>query len=119
MTVNAFVGLLAQKEIWNYEIIFSGFQDRYSAKLESVVPRLTEDGRVLLEIFGCEKGQLPMENATTVQELVGVLAQKAVWNYETKFVGFSDKYTAKVVSVVPMVKEDGKVLFEIIGEDKK
>lgn len=55
MTVNEFLGLLAQKEIWKYEIKFTGFSDKYSAKVVSIVPMLTKDGRPLLEIIGEEK----------------------------------------------------------------
>ena len=54
----------------------------------------------------------------TVNELIGLLAQKAIWNYEIRFVGFSDKYSAKVVSIVPKLTEDGRPLLEIFGEDK-
>ncbi len=52
MTVNAFLGILAQQKIWNYEIEYIGFSDKYKAKIISVVPTLTEDGRPLLKIYG-------------------------------------------------------------------
>lgn len=54
----------------------------------------------------------------TVNGFIGLLAQKAIWNYETIFEGFSDKYTAEVVSIVPMLTEDGRPLLKIIGEDR-
>lgn len=54
MTVNAFLGLLAQKSVWKYEIEFKGFTDKYKAKVTSIVPTLTEDGRPLLRIYGIE-----------------------------------------------------------------
>lgn len=55
MTVNAFLGLLAQKSVWKYETEFRGFTDKYKAKVTSIVPKLTEDGRPLLVIYGTEE----------------------------------------------------------------
>lgn len=55
MTVNAFFGLLAQKSVWNYEIECKGFTDKYKAKVISIVPTLTENGRPLLIIYGTEE----------------------------------------------------------------
>ena len=54
MTVNEFLGLLAQKSVWNYEIEFAGFSDKYKAKVLSIIPKLTEDNRPLLKIIGTE-----------------------------------------------------------------
>lgn len=55
MTINAFLGLLAQKSVWKYETEFRGFTDKYKAKVTSIVPKLTEDGRPLLVIYGTEE----------------------------------------------------------------
>ena len=55
MTVNAFLGLLAQKSVWKYETEFKGFTDKYKAKVISVVPTLTDDGRPLLIIYGTKE----------------------------------------------------------------
>lgn len=55
----------------------------------------------------------------TVNALIGLLAQQAIWKYELKFVGFSNKYTAIVQSITPQLTKDGKVLLEIYAKEPK
>lgn len=70
ITVNALIGLLAQQAIWKYELKFIGFSNKYTAIVQSITPRLTADGKVLLEIYAKEpKEVIKVENGMTVCDI--------------------------------------------------
>ena len=54
-----------------------------------------------------------------VKEFLNLLPTQAIWKYELKFSGFTDKGEAEIASIIPKVTEDGRPLLKIVGKDTK
>lgn len=54
-----------------------------------------------------------------VKEFLNLLPRQAIWKYELKFSGFTDKEEAEIASIIPKVVEDGRPLLKIVGKDTK
>lgn len=54
-----------------------------------------------------------------VKEFLNLLPRQAIWKYELKFSGFTDKEEAEIASIIPKVTEDGRPLLKIGGKDTK
>lgn len=49
-----------------------------------------------------------------VKEFLNLLPTQAIWKYELKFSGFTDKEEAEIASIIPKVTEDGRPLLKIV-----
>ena len=54
-----------------------------------------------------------------VKEFLNLLPTQAIWKYELKFSGFTDKEEAEIARIIPKVTEDGRPLLKIVGKDTK
>ncbi len=54
-----------------------------------------------------------------VKEFLNLLPRQAIWKYELKFSGFTDKEEAEIASIIPKVTEDGRPLLKLLGKIQK